>query len=253
MRPERLPVTAVEPERLHKFIAACGLASRRKAEEMILEGRVQVNGEIITQLGTKVGPGDEVQADGVTLVRPKLYYVLMNKPKGVVTTLDDPQRRPTVARYLPDMGVTLKPVGRLDMDTEGLLLFTNDGEFALRMTHPRHKVPKEYQATVFGKPEEKALERLRKGVTIEGRRTAPAEVDILRYDPSEGRTLVRVVIREGRKRQVRLMFDAIGHPAQALKRVRIGPLVLRNMPAGMCRMLGKAEVDTLKRLVGMET
>lgn len=239
-------------ERLHKFIAAAGIASRRKAEELIRQGRVEVNGEIVTEMGCKVGPEDEVRVDGEVAKQAKLHYVLMNKPKGVVTTLSDPQRRPTVAKLLPDLGVALKPVGRLDMDSEGLLLFTNDGELAARLTHPRYGVEKEYVVLVEGDIDERGLERLRKGVHIEGGKTAPAKVRKGRFDPKRGTSRLEITLHEGRNRQIRQMTDAVGHRVVDLRRVRIGPLRLRDMAPGMCRILGKTEVDALRRLVGLE-
>ena len=135
-----------ELERLHKYIAKCGICSRRKAEELILEGRVQVNGDVITELGTKIKPDDKIMVDGTPVQAQKLYYVVMNKPKGVLTTMSDPQNRPTIVNYIPTVGAVLKPVGRLDKETEGLLLLTNDGEFAARLTHPRYGIEKEYFA-----------------------------------------------------------------------------------------------------------
>lgn len=236
--------------RLHKFMAHCGVTSRRKAEDFIREGRVEVNGATITDMGFKVGPEDRVVVDGKPLRAPKLYYVLMNKPKGVVTTLSDPQKRQTVAHLLPDLGVTLKPVGRLDMDTEGLLLFTNDGDFAFQMTHPRHGVEKEYVATVRGQLSAKTLKDLTNGVFIEGRRTAPAKVEVSRFDSKSGQSTLRVIIHEGRNRQVRLMCETVGHPVTALRRVRIGHLVLRDMAPGMCKTLGRVDVEKLLASVG---
>lgn len=239
-------------ERLHKVIAASGLCSRRKAEELIAEGRVQVNGEFVVIPGTKVDEGDEVRVDGEAIKSQKLAYVLMNKPKGVVTTLSDPQKRPTVSRYLPDIGAALKPVGRLDMDTDGLLLFTNDGELAARLTHPRYAVEKEYVAVVTGVVTEKALKQLRDGVYIEDGKTAPAMVRASNYDPRRNTTRLEIVIHEGRNRQIRQMCDVVGNPVLELRRVRIGSIRLRDMRPGMCRILGKKEVDTLRALVGLE-
>lgn len=239
-------------ERLHKRIAASGLCSRRAAEELIREGRVEVNGEVVIEMGVKVSPEDEVRVDGRPIGVAKAYTLIMNKPVGYLTTLSDPQGRPTVKKLLPTLGALVKPVGRLDMDTEGLLLFTNDGLLAQRLAHPRFGVEKEYQATVQGIPEEEALDRLRKGVYIEeGGKTAPAKVQRVHEDRRHGTAVLRITIHEGRKRQVRLMFEAIGHPVLALKRIRIGPLVLKNLPAGACRMLGKVELDKLRQLVGL--
>jgi 23S rRNA pseudouridine2605 synthase len=209
-----------------------------------------VNGVTVSEMGVKVGPDDEVRVDGTLLTSAKMYTLVMNKPVGYITTLDDPQRRPTVKTLLPALDVQVKPVGRLDMETEGLLLFTNDGQLAQRLTHPRYGVEKEYQATVAGVPDEAALEKLRKGVWIEeGGKTAPAKVQLLHSKADK--SVLRITIHEGRKRQVRLMCLAIGHPVQDLKRTRIGPLILKGMPPGSCRMLGKGEVDKLKELVGL--
>lgn len=234
-------------ERLHKRIAASGLCSRRAAEDLIREGRVTVNGELVIELGVKVGPDDVVAVDGRTLTEAKLYTLLLNKPKGYVTTLKDPQGRRTIADLLPDLGVQLKPVGRLDKDTEGLLICTNDGDLALRLTHPRYGIEKEYLAVVEGEPDDKSLEKLRKGIYIEGGKTSPAFVA---RDPRSGSTL-KIIIHEGRKRQIRLMCLAIGHPVKSLKRVRIGHLRIRGVPRGTCRMLGKVEVEELRKSVGL--
>lgn len=240
------------PERLHKRIAGAGLCSRRTAEEWIAQGRVEVNGRIVTEMGVQVGPEDVVRVDGQTLPGTRHFYLAMNKPAGVVTTLSDPQRRRTVAQLLPEVGgAALKPIGRLDMDTEGLLLFTNDGTFAHRMAHPRYGVEKEYHALVEGVPNEDALQKLRDGVVVEARRTAPADVRIKHVVQKTGDALLIMILHEGRKRQVRLMCEAVGHPVKTLKRVRIGPIYLDKLPRGGCRMLGKQEVDALKKLIGI--
>lgn len=238
-------------ERLHVRIARAGLCSRRAAEGLIREGRIGVNGDLVIEMGHKVGPEDVVTVDGVPIRTAKLITAVLNKPKGVVTTLSDPQRRPTIVRYLPDIGVQLKPVGRLDIDTEGLLIVTNDGELAQRLAHPRFSVDKEYHVIVQGIPDERALKKLRDGIYIEGGKTRPAKVEVIHAEPSKGTTSLRVVLHEGRKRQVRLMCDAAGHPVIALRRVRIGPLSVKGMKPGECRVLGKAEIAELKRLVGL--
>ncbi len=238
-------------ERLHKRIAASGLCSRRAAEELISGGRVTVNGQVVVEMGVKVGPTDKVAVDGTALRSAKLDYVVMNKPRGVVTTMRDPQGRPTVASLLPDLPATLKPVGRLDQDTEGLLVFTNDGELANRLIHPRYGVEKEYLASVKGVIDERALEQLRSGVFIEGRKTRPAQVSVRSRDESSNTSKLCIVLHEGRKRQIRLMCEMVGHPVRELRRVRFGPLSLRKMPVGACRRLGVQEVAELKRLVGL--
>jgi len=227
------------------------MCSRRAAEELIRQGRVTVNGQPISLMGVKVSDADEVAVDGIPIAIARTYTLVLFKPAGCVTTLRDPQGRPTIVRYLPDMGVQLKPVGRLDMETEGLLVCTNDGELANRLAHPRYGVEKEYQAIVEGVPDEKALAKLRKGVWIEeGGKTAPAKVEVGKTVGTRS-TLLRITIHEGRKRQVRLMCEAVGHPVMSLKRIRYGPLRIKGMRAGEARMLGKQEIDELRKLVGL--
>ncbi len=205
-------------ERLQKVLARAGLASRRVAEELIADGRVTVNGEVAV-LGRRVDVAvDRVEVDGALVpVRPGLVYYLLNKPAGVVTTASDPEGRPTVVDLVPE-SPRVFPVGRLDVATEGLLLLTNDGELAHHLTHPRFGVDKEYLAHVTGHPSPAAVRRLRDGVDLEDGRTAPARVALLAPD------LLRIVIHEGRNRQVRRMCDAVGHPVRRLVRTRIGPL-----------------------------
>lgn len=238
-------------ERLHVRIARAGVCSRRTAEALIREGRVTVNGQIVMEMGIKVDDGAEIRVDGQPISIAKQYTVLLNKPTGVVTTLRDPQGRPTILKYLPDYGVQLKPIGRLDMDTEGLLLVTNDGDLAHRLAHPRYGIEKEYVAIVRGVPNEKALSDLRKGVFVEGRKTAPAVVEVIHVEEKKGTTGLRITIHEGRKRQIRLMCEFVGHPVISLKRVRIGHLVLKGLRAGEARLLGKKEVDALRAEVGL--
>jgi 23S rRNA pseudouridine2605 synthase len=242
----------VPDERLHKRIAASGLCSRRAAEKLILEGLVAVNGVTVTELGTKVGPEDQVSVNGKLLETAKLHYIVLNKPRGYVTTLADPHAKRTVKDLFPDLGVQLKPVGRLDKDTEGLLLATNDGQLALRLTHPRYGVEKEYQVAVEGKLSEKAEKQLTHGIYIEGGKTAPAKVEGLFYDENKKWTFFRMTIHEGRKRQIRQMCLAVGNPVKKLKRVRFGPVHLDKLPRGTCRVLGKQEVDALRSVVGLE-
>jgi len=228
------------------------LCSRRAAEDLIRQGRVSVNGDLVTEMGVKVSEDDLVAVDGVAIAIAKTYTLVLYKPTGCVTTLRDPQGRPTIVRYLPDLGVQLKPVGRLDMDTEGLLICTNDGEFANRLAHPRYGVEKEYQAVVQGIPEARALDKLRNGVWIEeGGKTSPAKVEVIHAEAKKNTTGLRITIHEGRKRQVRLMCEAVGHPVVSLKRTRYGPLRIKGMRAGEARMLGKQEADELRKLVGL--
>lgn len=240
-------------ERLHKRIAASGLCSRRAAEDLIRAGRVAVNGSQVTQMGIVVTDDDDVTVDGESIGRPPLHVVILNKPPGYVTTLFDPQGRPTVKRLLPDLGVPLKPVGRLDMNSEGLLILTNDGELANRLAHPRYNLDKEYEVIVKGVPKPEDVDRLRRGIYIEGGKTRPAEVELLsRPDRNSATSKLRFVLHEGRKRQIRLMCDAIRCPVVRLVRVRIGFLRIKGMSPGECRSLGKQDVDRLAKLVGLD-
>jgi 23S rRNA pseudouridine2605 synthase len=248
-RPTAEAKDKVEGERLHVRIARSGFCSRRAAEKVIADGRVTVNGSLVVEMGVKVGPDDEVAVDGMPITAAKHYTVILNKPKGVVTTLNDPQGRPTIVRHLPDYGVPLKPVGRLDMDTEGVILCTNDGELHARLSHPRYGIEKEYYAIVDGVPDEKAIENLRKGVFIEGRKTAPAKVDVIHAEARS--TSLKITIHEGRYRQIRFMCEAVGHPVVSLKRTRYGPYVLKGMRPGEAILLGKKDVDALRKSVGL--
>lgn len=234
-----------EPVRLHRYIASCGLCSRRKAEELIAEGRVSVNGEPVAQPGTKVTDKDRVEVDGRVIKPQKFIYVVMHKPRGVITAMSDDRGRKTVADLLPRLDAVVKPVGRLDYDTDGLLLFTNDGELAKKLTHPSHGFEKEYEAVVRGEVEPKAVERLRKGVRIERRTTSPAVVEVLGADRRG--TRLRFVLTEGWKRQVRLMCESVGHPVIELRRTRFGPLRLKGMSPGECRILTQKQVEALKK------
>jgi pseudouridine synthase len=239
--------------RLQKILSAAGVASRRTAETLIAQGRVSVNGKTVTELGTKADPAvDEIKVDGRRLPRPKRnLYLLLNKPRGYITSRSDPQRRPTVIDLLAQGGIRdyIYPVGRLDYDSEGLLLLTSDGELAARLTHPRHGVAREYEVRVRGVPDAHALARLVRGVTIEGRRTAPAQVKLLRvYEAESGpQGILALVIHEGRNRQVRKMCDAIGHPVVQLRRVRIGPIADDRLKPGQFRPLTPAEIAALKK------
>lgn len=230
-----------EGERLQKVLARAGLGSRRVCDDLIADGRVSVNGRV-AELGCRVDvEHDRVEVDGTPIgVRPGLVHYLLHKPAGVVTTADDPQGRPTVVELVPSEPRVF-PVGRLDFDTEGLLLLTNDGELAHRLTHPSFGVDKEYLAEVEGRPDRGALARLRKGVELDDGLTAPAKVSLL------GPSLVRLVIHEGRNRQVRRMLAAVGHPVVRLVRTRIGPLADPSLAAGQWRPLTQDEVRELER------
>jgi 23S rRNA pseudouridine2605 synthase len=218
------------------------VASRRGAEELIRSGRVAVAGAVVTDPARDVGDEDAVTVDGAPVVEPgeRVVYAV-NKPAGVVSTVSDPQRRPTVVSLAP-AGVRLYPVGRLDIDTTGLILLTNDGELALRLTHPRYEVPKTYRAVVARGPvRERALRALRAGVELEDGPSLPARVERVGSDTFE------ITIREGRKRQVRRMFEAVGHPVRRLQRVRFGALELGSLPEGACRALTAQEITALRR------
>lgn len=232
-----------EPERLQKILARAGVASRRVVEDMIAEGRVRVNGEV-AELGNRAdAESDAIEIDGALVgVRPDTVWYLLNKPKGVVTTASDPQGRPVVLDLVP-AEPRVFPVGRLDMDTEGLLLLTNDGDITHRLTHPSYGVEKEYLAHVEGRPSRGALRALREGVELDDGLTAPAKASTV------GDDVIRLVIHEGRNRQVRRMCEAVGHPVVRLVRVRIGPLADRSLEPGVARPLAVDEVRALERAV----
>ena len=233
--------------RLQKVLAQAGLGSRRTCEDLIERRRVRVNGEVAV-LGRRVDPEvDVVEVDGAQIgVRPGLVHYLLHKPVGVITTADDPQGRPTVVDLVP-AEPRVFPVGRLDGDSEGLLLLTNDGDLTHRLTHPRFGVDKEYLVEVDGEPSRGALARLRDGVELDDGRTAPAKVALL------DRHLLRITIHEGRNRQVRRMCEAVGHPVRRLVRTRIGPLTDRTLKAGEWRALTQDEVRTLERAAAGKT
>jgi pseudouridine synthase len=246
-------------ERLQKILSQAGVASRRASEQLMLEGRVTVNGVTSRELGTKADPAnDDIRVDGrrVTVVT-RHRYLLLNKPRGYVTTRSDPQRRPTVIDLLRGVREYVYPVGRLDFDSEGLLLLTNDGDLAARLTHPRHGVARVYEARVLGVPDAHDVDRLSRGIVLDGRRTEPADVRLLHADRPKARggaaprdkreeATLAITIREGRNRQVRNMCDAIGHPVTQLKRVAIGPLRDAKLKVGQWRELTAEEVERLR-------
>ena len=241
--------------RLQKVIAGAGLASRRGAETLIQDGRVTVNGKIVSVLGSRADPDvDDIRLDGrrvPPVVRRR--YLLLNKPRGVITTRDDPERRRTVMDLLTDVRESVYPVGRLDYESEGLLLLTNDGDLAASLTHPRHGLERVYEARVRGVPDGGALKRLSRGVVLEGRRTSPATVSLLTAGRgrSGDQAVVRLTITEGRKRQVRQMCEAIGHPVVRLRRVRIGPIQDTGLKPGQYRDLAPGEIKALRRAVAL--
>ena len=271
-------------ERLQKILSQAGVASRRASEQLMLEGRVTVNGTTVRELGTKADLSrDDIRVDGRRIRQPERQrYLLLNKPRGYVTTRSDPHRRPTVMDLLAGVREYVYPVGRLDFDSEGLIILTNDGDLAARITHPSHGIPRTYEAIVLGRPDEHDLQRLARGLVIDGRRTQPAEVRLLPGAGGSGRAgkadtgrtsgkrtaapergsapghrerqksretaLLMVTVREGRNRQVRKMCDAIGHPVDRLRRVSIGPIRDSALKPGQWRELTKAEVAQLKKV-----
>ena len=228
-----------------------GVASRRLSEDLIRQGRVTVNGAVVTELGTKASlDRDDVRVDGRRVrAERRLRYILLNKPRGYVTTRRDPQGRPTVMDLLKSVREYVYPVGRLDYDSEGLLLLTNDGELAARLTHPRHEVDRVYEARVRGVPDAHALDRLAHGIVIDERRTAPARVEVV--EQREGQSVIEIALHEGRQRQVRNMFDAVGHPVIRLRRVRIGPIADEHLTTGYWRELTPREIARLRRAAGL--
>lgn len=231
-------------ERLQKTLARAGIASRRGAEQLIRTGRITVNGRVVQAMGLKIDPlRDAVAFDGKRIDFEQKIYVLLNKPAGYVTTLADPQGRPVVADLVVAFSQRLFPVGRLDLDTEGALLMTNDGELANFILHPGYEVNKTYEAQVVGTPTPEALRLLERGVEIDGQRTWPATVRLLTRRGNS--TLVEVIIHEGKKRQVRKMFQAINHRVLHLKRTAYGQLRLGNLASGKCRVLS---ADDLKKI-----
>jgi 23S rRNA pseudouridine2605 synthase len=232
-------------ERLQKALASAGVASRRTCEQLITAGRVTVNGHIVRELGTRVDMArDNIQVDGKPIHRPtRLVYLMLHKPVGVVSTADDPQGRKTVVD-LVDIPERVFPIGRLDADSEGLILLTNDGALTHRLTHPSFQVEKEYHGLIEPAPDAKALRRWREGVLLEGKRTAPARVDIRSYTPKGA--WVRIVMHEGRKRQIRLVAREVGCQVRRLIRVREGALNLGDLPTGAWRMLTTDEVQSLR-------
>ncbi len=231
--------------RLQKYLAQCGLASRRKAEEMITAGLITVDGKTVTEMGTSITPGSSrvVFAGKEVRLEEKLVYYLVNKPKGYVTTLSDPQGRPIVSSLIKGCSERLFPVGRLDLDTEGALIMTNDGQLAQKIQHPSNGTNKTYEALLRGIPERKKITLLENGIQLEGKLTAKAIITVL---SAKGQTcLVRITIHEGRKRQVRNMFKFIGHPVLHLKRVAYGKLNLGNLPIGSYRQLNSSDLKKI--------
>ena len=236
---------------LQKVLAAAGVASRRASEIMIDEGRVEVNGKIVTEQGRRVNPDrDQIRVDGSRIPPPRRHmYLVLNKPRGVISTMDDPEGRTTLADYLPRTKERLFHVGRLDTETEGLIILTNDGEFAHRLAHPSYEVRKSYHVQVAGVMDNRTLKRLEKGVTLDDGPVKPDKVKLI--SRGQDRTLLQVSLHEGRNRIVRRMMDAVGHPVDRLARTAIGPVRLGNLPVGETRELSRDELGALLDMIRM--
>jgi pseudouridine synthase len=234
--------------RLNKYLAQAGVASRREADRMIVEGRVSLNGKTVESLGTLIDERtDKVEVDGkrIKIKNDSHLYLLLNKPPGYLVTVKDPFKRPTVMDLLPSLKKRVYPVGRLDLSSEGLLLLTNDGDLAYRLMHPRYRIMKEYLVRIEPKPKASMLRRLEKGIYLDGKKTAPAKIRML--TTTKMGTQVKVELFEGRKRELRRMFEAVGHDVLSLKRIRFGSLTLGKLKKGQWRHLSQKELERLKR------
>lgn len=236
-------------ERLQKVMAHAGVASRRKSEGIIEEGRVKVNGKVVTELGTKVSVNDEITVDEIPLTREQKIYILLNKPRETISTVDDPKDRDTVVDMIQGIEERIYPVGRLDWDTTGALLLTNDGELSHKLTHPSFEFPKTYVVKANGHMHKKKGNILAKGIKVDGKMTAPAKVSILSYDARTNTTMVRITLHEGRNHQVKNMFKEMGHPVEKLTREKFGFLSVDNMQSGEWRFLTPHEVKQLEQIV----
>lgn len=236
--------------RLQKYLADAGVASRRASEKLIAEGRVSVNGEIIREMGVQVDENyDTVAVDGEIVKNSvKKEYIMLNKPVGFITTVSDDKDRPTVMELVSDISARIYPVGRLDYDTEGLLLLTNDGDLTYRITHPKHDIAKTYVAEVTGDVSMDTINQLRRGVVIDGQKTSPAEVEVI--GATQYGTKIEITIHEGRNRQVRKMFEALGCIVKRLRRTKEAGLTLGHLPLGKWRKLSESEVNMLKKIDG---
>ncbi|MEX2947542.1 pseudouridine synthase [Staphylococcus warneri] len=237
-----------ELERLQKRIASSGYTSRRKAETLITDGKVKVNGQVVTELGTKVSNSDTVEVEGIKLEQEDKIYILFNKPAQVITSVSDDRGRKVVTDYFKDIETRIYPVGRLDYDTSGLLLLTNDGEFTNLMTHPRYHIKKKYVAKLKGYLMREEVKALEKGIELDDGFTQPAQVKVKNQDKDKNTTLVEITISEGRNRQVRRMFEHFGHQVSKLTRIQFGPLDLKGLNAGEGRVLTPHEVKTIRHL-----
>ncbi|MEH7236906.1 23S rRNA pseudouridine(2605) synthase RluB [Bacillus sp. JJ1562] len=235
-------------ERLQKVIAHAGVASRRKAEELIVAGQVKVNGKVVKELGIKVGSNDKIEVSGIPLEREEPVYYLFYKPRSVISSVSDDKGRKVVTDFFPEIKKRIYPVGRLDYDTSGLLLLTNDGEFANLLMHPKYEIEKVYVAKIKGIPPKEKLRQLERGINLEDGKTAPARVKLISMDKRKQTSIIEISIHEGRNRQVKRMFEAIGHQVMKLKRERFGFLTLQGIHAGEFRELLPHEVKQLRAL-----
>ncbi|MGI8315408.1 pseudouridine synthase [Halobacillus mangrovi] len=235
-------------ERLQKVIAHAGVASRRKAEKLIVDGKVKVNGKTVTELGTKVSSNDDVEVEGVPIDKEQPVYYLLYKPRGVISSVSDDKGRKVVTDFLPEVEQRIFPIGRLDYDTSGLILLTNDGEFANLLMHPKHEVDKVYIAKTKGIPTKEQLQQLKKGLTVDGEYLKAVHAKIMSTDGKKNTAIVQIILHEGKNRQVRRMFDALGYPVDKLKRERYGSLELKGLNAGDYRPLKPFEVKQLRQM-----
>ncbi|HEL0558992.1 ribosomal large subunit pseudouridine synthase B RluB [Streptococcus equi subsp. zooepidemicus Sz105] len=234
--------------RINKYIAHAGVASRRKAEELIKRGLVTLNGQVVTDLATTVKSGDLVEIEGSPIYNEEKVYYLLNKPRGVISSVSDDKGRQTVIDLLPQVKERIYPVGRLDWDTSGLLILTNDGDFTDKMIHPRNEIDKVYLARVKGVVTKESLRPLTRGVVIDGKKTKPARYRIIRVEPDKNRSIVELTIHEGRHHQVKKMFEVVGHLVDKLSRTQFGSLDVRGLKPGEARRLSKKEVSQLHHL-----
>lgn len=233
-------------ERLQKVMAHAGVASRRKSEQMITDGRVKVNGEKVTDMGVRVSKSDTITVDDVPINKEEPVYILLNKPRGVVSTADDPKGRDTVIDLVRDVNQRIYPVGRLDYDTTGVLILTNDGELANKLMHPSFEFEKTYVAKVEGRLTKENLIKLKQGVNLDEGKTAPAQARIINYDKQSNKTMLELILHEGKNHQVKKMMEAVGHPVDKLTRDKYGFLTTEGLQSGEWRELKQYEVNKLK-------
>jgi len=236
-------------ERLQKVMAHAGIASRRKSEEIIQQGRVKVNGQVVTELGTKVSKSDEITVDEIPIEREQKVYVLLNKPRETISTVDDEKDRETVVDLIEGVEERIYPVGRLDWDTTGALLLTNDGELSFKLTHPSFEFPKTYVVKARGHFQKKDATIMSRGIVVDGEKTAPAKVNILSFDRKSNSTMVRITLHEGKNHQVKNMFKTMGYPVEKLTRESFGFLTVDKLQSGEWRFLTPHEVKQLEEMV----